>query len=659
MRTLLSLTVVLLSSTLTLAADPAPAAIPDNKPIPRRLPPLATNPITAEQRKEIETALAHATARLDKLNHPLKADAEIYIKAVRFALLHDEWYEKDAAKVALDALKTAESRMDALAKNESPWTTQTGLVVRGYTSNIDGSAQPYGLEIPEHLDTTTKPVPLYVWLHGRGETETDLYFIAHRAKSHSQISKYIDNAIIVHPFGRGTLGYKSAGEIDVMDAIASVKERYKIDADRVALMGFSMGGAGAWHLGAHYTDQFCAVHAGAGFVDTQRFQKLDPATVPWYTRQLWHQYDVPDYVRNLFNVPVLCYSGEIDKQKQAGDIMFEAFKAEGRELPYIIGPNMPHKYDDASLKEIMRRMAEFVKKGRDNSPKDVHLQTRSLRYGELKNFRIVSVDRQWEDTRIDAHCVDANHFAVETRNVRSMTIFSKSHDVAVKVDGQQLRIVRAEHLDIPLGLEKNGEGKWGVIQVNDLANSLVVNPLHEKRKFQEGPIDDAFMQPFIVVTPSGKSKHPAVQHWTDFELNHFQARWRELFRGDLRMKKDTEITSEDMIHYNLILWGDADSNTLIARVAKDLPDASDKFDPATHVTAMVYLNPLFPMNYIVLNSGPTFREKDDSSNSLQNPKLPDWAVIDITTPPDAEWPGKIVAADFFDEHWQIRPPHKD
>jgi hypothetical protein len=38
--------------------------------------------------------------------------------------------------------------------------------------------------------------------------------------------------------------------------------------------------------------------------------------------------------------------------------------------------------------------------------------------------------------------------------------------------------------------------------------------------------------------------------------------------------------------------------------------------------------------------------------------LPDWAVVDVTTPPNALWPGKIVDADFFDERWQIKlsPP---
>jgi dienelactone hydrolase len=44
-----------------------------------------------------------------------------------------------------------------------------------------------------------------------------------------------------------------------------VVANYHVDPDRIALMGFSMGGAGAWHLGAHYADRWAVVHAGPGF----------------------------------------------------------------------------------------------------------------------------------------------------------------------------------------------------------------------------------------------------------------------------------------------------------------------------------------------------------------------------------------------------------
>ena len=73
---------------------------------------------------------------------------------------------------------------------------------------------------------------------------------------------------------------------------------------------------------------------------------------------------------------------------------------------------------------------------------------------------------------------------------------------------------------------------------------------------------------------------------------------------------------------------------------------------------MIYPNPLNPKHYIVLNSGFTFRESTLSSNARQVARLPDWAIIDLRTPPDADKPGKIEAADFFGEQWELGPASK-
>ena len=59
-------------------------------------------------------------------------------------------------------------------------------------------------------------------------------------------------------------------------------------------------------------------------------------------------------------------------------------------------------------------------------------------------------------------------------------------------------------------------------------------------------------------------------------------------------------------------------------------------------------------NYVVLNSGITSREGHDHNNSLQNPHLPDWAIIDVTVAPSRLAPGGVKAADFFDEAWQLK-----
>jgi hypothetical protein len=100
----------------------------------------------------------------------------------------------------------------------------------------------------------------------------------------------------------------------------------------------------------------------------------------------------------------------------------------------------------------------------------------------------------------------------------------------------------------------------------------------------------------------------------------------------------------------------------LGKAAARLPLAWDKtslkmagksYDSAGHVPAMIYPNPLNPERYLVVNSGPTFREAHDATNSQQTPKLPEWAVIDLSEPPDNRQPGRIAAAGFFDESWRL------
>ena len=69
---------------------------------------------------------------------------------------------------------------------------------------------------------------------------------------------------------------------------------------------------------------------------------------------------------------------------------------------------------------------------------------------------------------------------------------------------------------------------------------------------------------------------------------------------------------------------------------------------------LIFPNPLNPSRYVVLNSGFTFREYDYLNNARQTPKLPDWAIIDISKPVTARTPGGIAAAGFFGERWEVK-----
>ena len=631
------------------------------------LPPKPTADLSAAQQTALAERLADLTEAFRAVKkHPRAADADIFLKAVRYALDFHEWYDKtpaDGVKKATSLLDEAAKRIEALKKNQTPWMEGSGQKVLGFYSKIDDSPQPYGVEIPEGLEwgKGKKPVPMWIWLHGRGDTATDLSFVYGRLNAKKPGQFQPAGTIVIHPFGRYCNGWKSAGETDVFEARDDARARFNGDENRIALAGFSMGGAGAWHMGAHFADQWACVHTGAGFVDVKRYQKITPDKMPpWYEQKLWGAYDVPDYARNFFNVPLISYSGEVDTQRDSAEYMTEILAAEGYTLKHLIGPGMPHKYHPEVAKEVQALVEAEVAKGRDTMPNKVVLQFRSARYAKMDWVECMEVEKDWDDTRIEASISADGVMKVATKNVSAFRINAAvfrrfpSRPYTLNVDGTALIFhdkdaTRAHYY----AFRKNG--KWGVSTAWE----------HTPAEVKAGGtcMDDAFLSRFIVVLPEGPGISEKTTQWVTTEAAHFLTRWRSLMRGDVIIKKASQVTPEDMQSANLVLWGDMRSNPLIAKLLPKLPVAwtpdqvsvgSQAFPTTTHVLLLGYPNPFAPQHKVVINSGLTFREAHDKTNSLQNPKLPDWAILDVSQPPGPETPGKVRAADFFDTNWRVK-----
>jgi len=633
------------------------ASAQDLKP-PARAFPAIGDKLTDQDRAMLTEELAKVQAEFDTLPKKKEnANAEIFLKAVRYALDYTEYYKPSDAGADRGLLTEARKRIESLKKGEQPWMTATGLVVRGYYSPIDGSPQPFGLEIP--ADAPAEKAPAWLWLQGRGETRTDHHFIEERLGKAGQFRP--PGTIIVHPWGRYCVGTKNAGEQDVINVRDLLVAEGRIDPKRVALCGFSMGGAGAWMLGAHYTDKWTVVHAGAGFVEVRKFQNLKDevvATMPPWEITLWGQNDVPDYARNLLNVPVIAYSGENDKQRQAAEIMTEVLAKEGLTVRHFIGPKTEHKYEPETRKLVEEEIQNALLNPPASYPLKLSYQTRTLDYSEMYWVEATGLEEHWKDSRIDA-VIDAplpsaKKADIKTKNITSMKLRSWNGEnfggpLEVTIDGQTLT---ANGGGKAILLSKV-DGKWTAGAAED-TNVL------RKRPGLQGPIDDAFTAPFMYVLPEGPCASPQVDAWVKEEIAYQTDRWRYLMRGDVRSKKASEVTQDDVKNYNLILWGDAKANSLIKTLLPRLPvqwtaDAikvGDKSAPAAgHVLSMIYPTPAG--RYIVFNSGLTFRE-NHKSNAVQNPQLPDWAIIDLSVPPDGNAAGKVAAADFFDENWKVK-----
>ena len=219
---------------------------------------------TEKEIGKIRDKLAGLRKRLDKLWKKAAViripedrflDAEIYAKAGEWLLRYPgEFYDKSYVQKALKVLDTGLKRAAALETGKAPWLQATGRLARAYRSKIDGSIQPYGLVIPKNYDGKT-PLRLDLVLHGRNGRLSEVSFLAKHDSPQPPTRKHFE----LHVFGRTNNAYRWAGEVDVYEALASVERQYRIDPSQVVLRGFSMGGAGAWHIGLHDPGRWAAV----------------------------------------------------------------------------------------------------------------------------------------------------------------------------------------------------------------------------------------------------------------------------------------------------------------------------------------------------------------------------------------------------------------
>ena len=730
---IVSVVICVLSVRFALADGPADNNVATVRQIPPpgvMIAPADREALQAEL-KQLNERLAGLRANTNPMVQKYLPDVEIFARAVSLALDEDGFYDPKEAERAKDVLKEGMVRAEALAKGETPWRTATGTVVRGFRSKLDGTVQPYGIVCPGPL---TEGMRADIWCRGRSERGLEMQFIASRMTS--TYPQPAPGVMMIHPFGRYCNANKLAGEVDTLEALEHALSEYPINPQRVAIRGFSMGGAAAWHLAVHYPDKWFAANPGAGFSETpdflKVFQKEELHPYP-FEEKLWQYYDCPVWVRNLRGLPTIAYSGEIDCQKQAADIMAAASwnlpENERFELTHIIAPKTAHSISPAASAEIEKRLETLDGMRSDKFPLSVKFTTTTLKYNKSHWVTIHSLKEHWKPAFIRAtssgngasdvaiYAENVGEFSLELpadqvfnagglvirflnpekdageqvtdntwrEEVRGLQEKMKSDDSEVRKKAEiELGVLvhqrrRELRLPTPDRAERNNfkrvalrsDKSWGVrIRCLDDGNWELVSPLEppskelRKQHGLQGPIDDAFMGPFLFVKPSATGRYPEVDKWVDAEFNRAVREWHRQMRGDARVKTSEELKPEDIENYHLVLWGDPQSNPTLARVADKLPIAWNadhvsvgdrKFDAKTHAPVLIYPNPLNPEKYVVLNSSFTYREYDYLNNARQVPKLPDWAVIDLTTPSDARWPGKIAAADFFGEKWELKP----
>ncbi len=130
--------------------------------------------------------------------------------------------------------------------------------------------------MPENYDTTIEQ-PLIIALHGWGSNPVDF------SRALEKIPDYTGH-ILCCPYGPYIMGKSSFGwsekedaEKRVIETIEYIQVKYRIDKEKIILLGFSQGGTTAYFLGLKDADLFKGAVVVAGFYDSTFNQYLNVA----------------------------------------------------------------------------------------------------------------------------------------------------------------------------------------------------------------------------------------------------------------------------------------------------------------------------------------------------------------------------------------------
>jgi poly(3-hydroxybutyrate) depolymerase len=204
------------------------------------------------------------------------------------------------------------------------------LYDRTYVSPADGAVRLYEVRTPAGYDGISQ-MPATLFLHGRGGSMTSFQSDGYEAEADAR------GFVLVFWQGRfdPTIGALSTqyvdgvngipDETDVLACLADALASFRIDPDRVHVVGFSQGGKGALLIGLKNPDRFASLGDGSGPSDAFEGQAWSPgfpdfraaaggdfagASGPVLAR--WFAQSARFYLGNARNVPLYLAHGTAD-----------------------------------------------------------------------------------------------------------------------------------------------------------------------------------------------------------------------------------------------------------------------------------------------------------------------------------------------------------
>ncbi len=502
-----------------------------------------------EQGKPLNKAEASAyiNAVISELQQPLDMSDVLWKRhmdvAKYFAFLfemneHDDEHiqknlDKRVAKY-VDLIPRTYKWLNAMKQGKDLLGTTTGSKREAYISKIDGRAHPYTVNVPAAY-TPDQPWPLVVNLHG-----STWWCDLPKQKEVSQAY------IMVKVDARGVNGgYFNLAESDVLAVLAEVQKHYSIDTQRVYLLGNSMGGGGTWSIASRYPDLFAAVIPAAGYVRKNCFS-------------------------NFSHLPLLTVHGRKDSVVSSDYSYFGTRYLQQLGYPTRALYSGQHGHDIESFLFQEEPINWLLSHRRSLVPANLDYTTDSAQRGKYYWAKILQFVDPSEQARIRIQVRADNRIYVSAENVDQLDLQLPaehlSSDVPVRIQGLSWSHTLPTPIPQTIRLQKHDEGfvviPWVAAQLTQA-----------RRPYERGAMGLLYGNEPLLIVQGSKAEGDVLTAMEEFaeELTIRDGSWRRAHFPFLRLKKDTEVSEEDLQTHNLILVGGPDQNSVSARLSAAMP----------------------------------------------------------------------------------------
>ncbi len=433
-----------------------------------------------------------------------------------------------------------------------------------FLSGIDGSVQYYAV-LPASGEPGREGAAMVFSLHGAGVDALN-QAASYEAKSWAHI---------VCPTNRRPYGFnwEDWGRTDALEVLDEVRGRLRIDESRIYLTGHSMGGHGAFHLGSLFPDQFAAIGPSAGWISFWTYRVRERFENPSAMRQMLMRpalaSDTYTFARNYPGVYILHGSNDDNVPVEQSRAMARHLGTFHRDYVYHEESGVGHWWDrsdepGADCVDWAPMFDFFSRHARPIEVREIHFATPSP--GISSRCYWASVDaqtEQWKLSRLDLRVDPGKRRIVgNTENIRRMSVRLSSlpgtGPVGVNVDSQTISGIPWPP-DGTLHLERAGE-VWRVTGIP---------PGNLKSPERYGAFRDAIRNNVVFVYGTMGS---AEENLWAFAKARFDAeRFWYQGNGSIEVLADTECTLTALQERNVVLYGNAGTHRLWARLLEDSP----------------------------------------------------------------------------------------